>query len=118
MKIKLLIWLGVVLTLFSFPVSAEEFNDITPTTLSGYYIIDNNSYLVSGDGTAYDISFKHTFNKETEGELKWEERFYSFNEKANFTKYIAIVTGSISGIFLISGIVLKVKEKGGIKIVD
>lgn len=67
---------------------------------------------------AYDITSKHTFNKETEGELKWEEKYHIANEKANFMKYISIVIGSISAIFLTTGIIFKVKEKGGIEIVS
>lgn len=67
---------------------------------------------------AYDISGKHTFNKETEGELLWEEKFNIANEKADFLKYTSIVIGSISVIFLATGIILKIKEKGGIEIVS
>lgn len=59
---------------------------------------------------AYDISLKHTFNKETKGELEWEEKYNIANEKADFMKYISIVIGSISVAFLTTGIVFKVKE--------
>lgn len=47
-----------------------------------------------------------------------DKKFTYENEKEEFFEYSAIATGGISGIFLITGIILKVKEKGGIKIVD
>lgn len=65
---------------------------------------------------AYDITLRHTFNKETEGELIWEEKYNIASEKADFMKYTSIVIGGISAIFITTGIVFKVKEKGEIKV--
>lgn len=67
---------------------------------------------------AYDIVGKHTFNKEKPEELIWEEKYNIANEKADVLKYTSIVIGSISVIFLATGIILKIKEKGGIEIVS
>lgn len=57
---------------------------------------------------AYELSGKFTYNEPADEATETEELF----------RYISIVTGGISVILLITGTVLKIKEKGGIKIVD
>lgn len=56
---------------------------------------------------AYNISGSSTNNEIVE----------ETQEKENFYKYLAVVSGGISIILLTAGIILKIKEKGGIEIV-
>lgn len=56
MKIKLLLLSLVTLVFFSYPSLAEEFYDLDPSALSGYYIADEYSFLILGDGSIVDIS--------------------------------------------------------------
>lgn len=56
---------------------------------------------------AYNISGSSTNNEIVE----------ETQEKENFYKYLAIISGGISIILLTAGIILKIKEKGGIEIV-
>ena len=56
---------------------------------------------------AYNISGSSTNNEIVE----------EAQEKENFYKYLAVVSGGISIILLTAGIILKIKEKGGIEIV-
>ena len=56
---------------------------------------------------AYNISGSSTNNEIVE----------ETQEKENFYKYLAVVSGGISIILLTAGITIKIKEKGGIEIV-
>lgn len=57
---------------------------------------------------AYDISSKTTNAEQSRKVAETEDLF----------KYVAIVTGSITGVLLTTGIILRIKEKGGIEIVS
>ena len=64
-------------------------------------------------GRAYDIAGY------TNGKSEYHNRKIDmFSEKEDFYKNCAFVVSGISTVLLITGIVVKIKEKGGIEIVD
>ena len=75
------------------------------SSLSFYYY--NKGYEMSRNSLYY---YEH--------EYEFKKEFNQIEEWENVFKYSATVVGSSSVVFLIVGITLKLKEKGGIKNVD
>lgn len=83
-------------------------------------VIEEDAYWGNNGYYGYNLArLNYEDNFISRSEFKEVEREYKNIEKTtNFFEYGIFVTGGITVILLITGIALKVKEKGGVKIVD
>ena len=82
--------------------------------------VEDDAYWGKNGYYGYNLArLNYEDNFISRSEFNEVEREYRNIEKtANFFEYGIFVTGGITGILLITSIVLKIKEKGGIQIVD
>jgi len=82
--------------------------------------VEDDAYWGENGYYGYNLArLNYEDNFISRSEFKEVEREYKNIEKtANFFEYGIFVTGGITAILLITSIVLKIKEKGGIQIVD
>lgn len=81
---------------------------------------ENDAYWGENGYYGYNLArLNYEDNFISLSEFKEVEKEYRSLEKiASYFEYAIFISGGITVIFLITGIALKVKEKGGIKIVD